>query len=165
VSEIDLYNEAKKKLAKRFYINTSIGLVFTLGIFIAGVIALALHWENYDSQTINWLLLFTIAFLFLSFFLIGLIFNGHSKIKRNDLQVITGTVVGFKASGNADGAIMYVPIVQIRNGKTVTVGVNKDKDGVELGHKYKFLSLMGTLGATVVLEKLPVDKPKEKSSN
>ncbi|MCL2522445.1 MAG: hypothetical protein FWE36_06260 [Erysipelotrichales bacterium] len=59
---------------------------------------------------------------------------------------------------------MYVPIVQIREGKTVTVGVSKDKDGVELGHKYKFLSLMGTLGATVVLEKLPVDKPKEKSS-
>ncbi|MCL2522444.1 MAG: hypothetical protein FWE36_06255 [Erysipelotrichales bacterium] len=67
MSEKDLYNEAKKKLAKRFYINTSIGLVFTLGIFITGIVALVLHWENYDSQTINWLLLFTLAFLFPSY--------------------------------------------------------------------------------------------------
>jgi len=97
----------------------------------------------------------------LSFFLIGVIFKGRSRLKRNDIKTITGTVVDFKRDGNADGSIWHHPIVKTSSGKKIKLDVDANDDNIKLGHKYRFLTMPFS---TVKLDEIPVEKPKEKTT-
>ena len=67
MSEKEIFDEAKKRLSKRFYTNTVSALIITAFISIFGMTALVLQWENNDSQSLIWLSITIIVFLFLSF--------------------------------------------------------------------------------------------------
>ena len=156
MSEKEIFDEAKRRLAKRFYASKFIIFALSLVFFIAGTIAIIFQWSWQSSNNRAFLAIWTV----LSFFLIGVIFKGRAKLKRNEIKTITGKVVEFKRDGNADGTVWYLPVVKTPSGKKITIGVDANEDNVKLGHKYRFLTMLGT---TVKLDELPVES-KEKSS-
>ncbi|MCL2522178.1 MAG: hypothetical protein FWE36_04885 [Erysipelotrichales bacterium] len=160
MSEKDLYNEAKKKLAKRFYLGYFAYLIITLSLAIGGIIGVLLHWDYYDTTTLMTVSFLAIILLFLSFFLIGIILKGKSRLKKNQIETIIGTVIEFRLTGNGDSAVWDYPVVRTSSGKMIKMkGLNSGKDGIEIGQKYKFLTM---LGIEVKLNEISDEKPKEK---
>jgi len=163
VPEKDLYNEAKKKLAKRFYFVKSVCLGFSLMCVGLGLTGLIIHWDNYDTQTLLSISIFTIALFFLSFFLIGLLVSGTMKLKKDDIKKIIGTVVDVKRTGNADGSTWLIPVIKTTSGKTLKMsGITDENDDFEIGQKYQFLTLYGS---QVIVGPAPVEeRPKRITS-
>ena len=159
MSEKELYDDAKKRLCKRFYFNYIGFLIITIAIFALGLTALIIRWE-YENHNTRLIVVFIVAILlFLSFFLIGLLISGTMKLKKNDIKKIIGTVVDVKRTGNADGSTWYYPIVNTTTGKTIKLrGITDDFDDFEIGKKYQFLVLHGV---QIIMGPAPVEeRPK-----
>ena len=67
MSEKELYDDAKKRLCKRFYFNYIGFLIITIAIFALGLTALIIRWE-YENHNTRLIVVFIVAILlFLSF--------------------------------------------------------------------------------------------------
>lgn len=161
MSEKEIFNEGKKRLAKKFYYQNFYCLAITLVFFIVPTILLIVQWSWQDRGGKIFFFVIAIISFFLSFFLVVIIFKGSARLKRNEIKTITGTVVEFKQCGDADGNRWYHPVVKTPSGKKITVEVNAVEDDIKSGHKYRFLNM---LGISVLLDELPIEEPKEKTT-
>ena len=145
-------SQLKKIFYKRFALNAFATLVADI---VIGALAIIFWLKFSEAKSIMIIpIVFSVVLLIL---LIGTIttltpyLRDWGRVRKNDFQVIKGTIEGSKKEGRNSGssATEYFPIVKAEDGTTFQI---MKVDGARKGQRYSFLYLPHTKIAVILKE-------------